>query len=46
MKSPSAGKAQGEVRPGTLTQHFGVRLDPFTKAGAVLPCQDVDLTFL
>ena len=29
-----------------LTQHFGVKLDTFTKAGAVLASQDVDLTFL
>ena len=29
-----------------LTQHFGVKLDTFTKAGAVLAGQDVDLTFL
>jgi indole-3-acetate monooxygenase len=29
-----------------LTQHFGVKLDTFTKAGAVLARQDVDLTFL
>jgi hypothetical protein len=46
MKTPSAGKAQGEVLPGTLTQHFGVKLDTFTKAGALLANQDVDLTFL
>jgi hypothetical protein len=29
-----------------LTQHFVVKLDTFTKAGAVLAGQDVDLTFL
>jgi alkylation response protein AidB-like acyl-CoA dehydrogenase len=29
-----------------LTQHFGVKRDTFTKAGAVLAGQDVDLTFL
>ncbi len=29
-----------------LTQHFAVKLDTFTKAGAVLAGQDVDLTFL
>jgi indole-3-acetate monooxygenase len=29
-----------------LTQHFAVKLDTFTKAGAVLIGQDVDLTFL
>ena len=29
-----------------LTQHFGVKLDTFTKAGAVLAGQEVDLTFL
>jgi len=29
-----------------LTQHFGVKLDTFTKAGAVLAGHDVDLTFL
>ena len=29
-----------------LTQHFGIKLDTFTKAGAVLAGQDVDLTFL
>ena len=29
-----------------LTQHFGVKLDTYTKAGAVLAGQDVDLTFL
>jgi indole-3-acetate monooxygenase len=29
-----------------LTQHFGVKLDTFTRAGAVLAGQDVDLTFL
>jgi hypothetical protein len=29
-----------------LTQHFVVKLDTFTKAGAVLLGQDVDLTFL
>jgi len=29
-----------------LTQHFGVKLDTFTMAGAVLAGQDVDLTFL
>lgn len=30
----------------TLTQHFAVKLDTFTKAGAVLAGQEVDLTFL
>ena len=30
----------------TLTQHFGVKLDTFTLAGAVLAGQDVDTTFL
>ena len=29
-----------------LTQHFAVKLDTFTTAGAVLAGQDVDLTFL
>jgi alkylation response protein AidB-like acyl-CoA dehydrogenase len=29
-----------------LTQHFAVKSDTFTKAGAVLAGQDVDLTFL
>jgi alkylation response protein AidB-like acyl-CoA dehydrogenase len=29
-----------------LTQHFGVKLDTFTTAGAVLAGQDIDLTFL
>ena len=29
-----------------LTQHFGVKLDTFTTAGAVLAGQEVDLTFL
>jgi len=29
-----------------LTQHFGVKPDTYTKAGAVLAGQDVDLTFL
>jgi alkylation response protein AidB-like acyl-CoA dehydrogenase len=29
-----------------LTQHFGVKLDTFTAAGAVLAGQEVDLTFL
>jgi alkylation response protein AidB-like acyl-CoA dehydrogenase len=29
-----------------LTQHFAVKLDTFTKTGAVLAGQDVDLTFL
>jgi alkylation response protein AidB-like acyl-CoA dehydrogenase len=29
-----------------LTQHFGVKLDTFTTAGAVLAGQDVDLTLL
>jgi indole-3-acetate monooxygenase len=29
-----------------LTQHFAVKLDTFTKAGAVMAGQDVDLTFL
>jgi alkylation response protein AidB-like acyl-CoA dehydrogenase len=29
-----------------LTQHFAVKLDTLTKAGAVLAGQDVDLTFL
>jgi alkylation response protein AidB-like acyl-CoA dehydrogenase len=29
-----------------LTQHFAVKRDTFTKAGAVLAGQDVDLTFL
>jgi alkylation response protein AidB-like acyl-CoA dehydrogenase len=29
-----------------LTQHFGVKLDTFTTAGAVLVGQEVDLTFL
>jgi indole-3-acetate monooxygenase len=29
-----------------LTQHFAIKLDTFTKAGAVLAGQDVDLTFL
>jgi len=30
----------------TLTQHFGVKLDTFTLAGAVLAGEDVDTTFL
>jgi alkylation response protein AidB-like acyl-CoA dehydrogenase len=30
----------------TLTQHFGVKLDTFTLAGAVLAGQEVDTTFL
>ena len=30
----------------TLTQHFGVKLDTFTLAGAVLAGQDVDTAFL
>ena len=29
-----------------LTQHFAVKLDTFTKAGAVFAGQDIDLTFL
>jgi len=29
-----------------LTQHFGVKPDTYTKVGAVLAGQDVDLTFL
>jgi len=29
-----------------LTQHFAVKPDTFTKAGAVLAGQEVDLTFL
>ena len=29
-----------------LTQHFAVKADTFTLAGAVLAGQDVDLTFL
>ena len=29
-----------------LTQHFGVKADTYTKVGAVLAGQDVDLTFL
>jgi indole-3-acetate monooxygenase len=29
-----------------LTQHFAVKLDTFTKAGAVMAGQDIDLTFL
>ena len=30
----------------TLTQHFGVKLDTFTLAGAVLAGQEVDTSFL
>jgi indole-3-acetate monooxygenase len=30
----------------TLTQHFGVKLDTYTLAGAVLAGQEVDTTFL
>jgi hypothetical protein len=30
----------------TLTQHFGVKRDTYTLAGAVLAGQDVDTTFL
>ena len=29
-----------------VTQHFAVKADTYTKAGAVLAGQDVDLTFL
>jgi indole-3-acetate monooxygenase len=30
----------------TLTQHFGVKLDTYTLAGAVVAGQEVDTTFL
>ena len=30
----------------TLTQHFGVKLDTYTLAGAVIAGQEVDTTFL
>jgi indole-3-acetate monooxygenase len=43
----SASPLQRRLRDvHALTQHFAVKLDAFTKAGAVFLGQDVDLTFL
>ena len=43
----SSSPLQRRVRDiDALTQHFGVKLDTFTTAGAVLAGQEVDLTFL